>query len=236
VAAAAPESTTVALLDAAVHVARLVDSSAPRPMFPVAAESLRIGSAFDDSRAAVKVGRRGGTGDELVVDIVARAPGGAICVDIRSLRYAAMESTVAQSFSRDEPATVAWSEIPAETRRGELQTKLGAILACELGMAPSSVDVDRPFPELGLDSMMAMAVLKEARRLVGIDISATMLWDHPTISSLAAHFAELLTIKEISHDGGREGVAEETTDTEGSVLDALFDSVESATAGSESGI
>ena len=39
-----PEASTVALLDAAVHVARLVDSSNPRLMVPAAVESVRFDS------------------------------------------------------------------------------------------------------------------------------------------------------------------------------------------------
>jgi hypothetical protein len=48
--------------------------------------------------------------------------------------------------------------------------------------------------------------------------------------------AEMLAPAEVSEDGPDEGLVEVTADSESSVLDALFDSVESATAGSESGI
>jgi phthiocerol/phenolphthiocerol synthesis type-I polyketide synthase A len=231
-----PEASTVALLDAAVHVARLVDTSDPRLMLPTAAESVRFQTGLADSHGSVEVHRRGGAGDELIVDIVVTVPDGRTCVDIRALRYAAMESGVAQVASHDESATVAWSEIPVESILSELETRMRAILAHELGMPASAVDVDRPFPELGLDSMMAMMVLREAKRLVGFDLSATMLWNHPTISSLATNLAEMLAPAKVSEDGLDEGLVGATADSESSVLDALFDSVESATAGSESGI
>ena len=64
-----------------------------------------------------------------------------------------------------------------------------------------------------------------------IDLSATMLWNHPTISSFAAYVGELLTPEEEPEE---EHV--DVTSDSISVLDALFDSVESAPAGSESGI
>jgi hypothetical protein len=83
--------------------------------------------------------------------------------------------------------------------------------------------------------MMAMAVLRKAERLVGFDLSATMFWDHPTVSSLAAHLAEMLRPLHVSIIGGEQDLAE-AIDSEGSLLDELFSSVESATAGSESGI
>jgi phthiocerol/phenolphthiocerol synthesis type-I polyketide synthase A len=146
------------------------------------------------------------------------------------------ESGLTQVASLDESATLIWSEMSAESILGELEVRLRAILAHELGMPASVVDVHRPFPELGLDSMMAMAVLREAKQLVGLDLSATMLWNHPTISSLAGYLANALAPLESSLDSSDDAVADVTTDPERSVLDELFDSVESATAGSEGGI
>ena len=87
-----PEASTVALLDAAVHVARLADSSNPQLMFPAAIESVWFAAELADAHGSVEVRRRGGNGDEFVVDIAMKAPDGSTCIDIRSLRYAAVES------------------------------------------------------------------------------------------------------------------------------------------------
>jgi phthiocerol/phenolphthiocerol synthesis type-I polyketide synthase A len=231
-----PEASTVALLDAAVQLARLVDGSEPRLMLPAAVESVRFHAELADSHGAVEVHRRGGEGVDFIVDIVLTAADGSACVDIRSLRYAATEPGVPQVAAHEESPTVAWSEMPAENILGELEFRLRAILARELGMHSAALDVNRPFPELGLDSMMAMAVLREAKRLVGFDLSATMLWNNPTISSLAAYMTEMLVAQRVLQEDVHEGTVVETPDPGGSVLEALFDSVESATAGSESGI
>ena len=80
--------------------------------------------------------------------------------------------------------------------------------------------------------MMAMTVLKETQKLVGIDLSANMLFNHPTIASLATYVAGLLAPPEVPEDD----TSDLASDAAGSVLDELFDSVESASAGSESGI
>jgi phthiocerol/phenolphthiocerol synthesis type-I polyketide synthase D len=126
-----------------------------------------------------------------------------------------------------------WTEIPADAMADELTRRIQAILAHELRMPASAVDVDRPFPELGLDSMMAMAVLKETQKSAGIDLSASMLWNHPTVSLLAAYLAELLAPQPTMTTGpvDQEDLLLDPAD---SVLDELFDSVESASARSES--
>ncbi len=125
-----------------------------------------------------------------------------------------------------------WPQLSAEDRLSELQTRVRAILARELRMSASAVKVDQPFPELGLDSMMAMTVLRETQKLVGINLSANMLFNHPTIAALASYVAGLLTPAEMPEDA----TAESAADSASSVLDELFDSVESASASSESGI
>ena len=137
----------------------------------------------------------------------------------------------------DEPsAEWDWSKVPAENMLGELEIRLRSILARELGMPASAVDMDRPFPELGVDSMMAMKLLREAKRLLGFDLSATMLWNHPTISSLAAYLTEMLAAQRVPQDDSQEGTVDAALDLGGSLLDELFDSVESAPAGSEGGV
>jgi len=125
-----------------------------------------------------------------------------------------------------------WSTLSSEERLAELQTRLQAILGRELRMSPSSIKLDAPFPELGLDSMMAMTVLKETKKLVGLDVSANMLFNHPTIASLATYVAGLLAPAEVPEEDSGGSAAE----PERGVLDDLFDSVESASAGSDGGL
>jgi acyl transferase domain-containing protein len=148
-----------------------------------------------------------------------------------------MESDTAQAGpgAGEPPAKWDWSQVTAENMPGELEVRLQGMLAREVGVPASAVDMDRTFPELGLDSIMANAILAEGKRLLGIDLSATMFFNYPTISALAAHLAEMLTPLRASRDDLAKGAAEATTDSESSVLDALFDSVESAPAESESG-
>jgi phthiocerol/phenolphthiocerol synthesis type-I polyketide synthase A len=113
-----------------------------------------------------------------------------------------------------------------------LESGLQTILARELRISGSELEFDRPFAELGLNSVMAMSIRREAEQLVGIELSATMLWNHPTIEALAAHLAEKLSPPE-SPDVDGTGV-EELGDSESSVLDSLFDSVESDSVESDS--
>ena len=125
----------------------------------------------------------------------------------------------ADSTSRD------WAQLSADEILSELETGLRSILARELRMPEADLQLDRPFAELGLNSVMAMTVRRDIEHLVGMELSATMLWNHPTTAALAAHLTGKLLPEQ---DSGDETALAESDD---SVLNALFDSVESAPAG-----
>ena len=82
--------------------------------------------------------------------------------------------------------------------------------------------------------------LRDAKQLVRMDLSATMLWNNPSISKLSAFVAELLAPMQQAAPEPEADDSEEGGE-EFSVLDELFDSiesssVESANAGSEGAI
>jgi phthiocerol/phenolphthiocerol synthesis type-I polyketide synthase A len=79
--------------------------------------------------------------------------------------------------------------------------------------------VDLPFAEMGLNSVMAISIRRQLEQFVGLELSATMLFNHPTITSFADYLAIRLLPGSVIED--------EDEDPAGSVLDSLFDTVES---------
>ncbi|WP_428341139.1 type I polyketide synthase [Mycobacterium sp.] len=153
--------------------------------------------------------------------------------DVAQAVMAPMASTSATAGSSTEShaATPAWSEMPADEVRSELQTGLRAILARELHLAEADLDLDRPFAEYGLNSVMAMSVRRDTELFVGIELSATMLFNYPTIVALAEHLA-----KKLAPQPESDSEIDVLGDSDGGVLSELFAHVESAPAGSERGI
>jgi phthiocerol/phenolphthiocerol synthesis type-I polyketide synthase A len=110
-----------------------------------------------------------------------------------------------------------------------MQDGLRQIIAAELRVPETELDTDRPFAELGLNSLMAMAIRREAEQFVGIELSATMLFNHPTVASLADYLANLVAP---SHDSEDDAMALLSASA-GSVLDSLFDRIESTSTEAE---
>ncbi|MFT4042004.1 MAG: type I polyketide synthase [Gordonia sp. (in: high G+C Gram-positive bacteria)] len=220
-------------IDAAVHLARLLDSADDGLMFPSAVGAIQIhagssGAAASSSSAGViELRHRGSDASGFASDVVIAGPDGDRVLDIRGLRFA--RAGVPQLPESPDAATtdadvLAWAQLSAEATRLELRERLRAIVAREIGMPPEALRINQSFPELGLDSMMAMAVLRDARRLVGIDLSATMLWNHPTVEALSDLLTELLAPQ---REAAQSEPESDESDGVESVLDSLFDSVES---------
>ena len=122
-----------------------------------------------------------------------------------------------------------WSHMSATEVRSELESGLRTIIAAELRLPDEDLDTDRPFAELGLNSLMAMAIRREAEQFVGIELSAIMLFNHPTVASFAAYLANIVAPQ---HDSEVDEMAELSASA-GSVLDSLFDQIESTSTEAE---
>ncbi|MGD9619484.1 beta-ketoacyl synthase N-terminal-like domain-containing protein [Mycolicibacterium sp.] len=138
------------------------------------------------------------------------------------MRSAEDAAAVASDAHRPSAPARDWSSLARDELLTELQAGLRGILATELRLPEGEVHTDRPFAEMGLNSVMAMSIRREVERLVGLELSATMLFNHPTIASFATYLAAQLAPE---RDGG---TVEDSEDTGDSLLDSLFDSVESS--------
>jgi len=122
-----------------------------------------------------------------------------------------------------------WSQMSATDVRDELENGLRSIIARELRLPEAQLESDRPFAELGLNSLMAMAIRREAEQFVGIELSATMLFNHPTVARLAEYLTKLVAPQDASEPDAMAVLSASA----GSVLNSLFDHVESTSGDPE---
>ncbi|MEZ4449702.1 MAG: beta-ketoacyl synthase N-terminal-like domain-containing protein [Nannocystaceae bacterium] len=93
-----------------------------------------------------------------------------------------------------EPDAAAWSGTEAE-----LSTWLRQRVAAELGAPVRAVGAHRPFAEYGLDSKALVGLSGELETFLGRRVSPTLLYDHPSIASLARYL--------VARPGAREAGA-----------------------------
>lgn len=71
-------------------------------------------------------------------------------------------------------------------RHAVLVEHLRATTAALLGVSAKDVEVDRPFGELGLDSVTAVELVERSAGALGLSVAGTALFDHPTVDALAS--------------------------------------------------
>ncbi|MFI5793685.1 ACP S-malonyltransferase [Streptomyces sp. NPDC051677] len=74
---------------------------------------------------------------------------------------------------------------------GRLRTELGRLLAYDPEEPP---DLDTGFFDLGLDSVLAVRLGTLIEEELGVELYATVAFDHPSISELAAHLLSLVDL------------------------------------------
>jgi acyl transferase domain-containing protein/acyl carrier protein/phospholipid N-methyltransferase len=79
---------------------------------------------------------------------------------------------------------------PENRRPSVLREEVRALAAKVLGTSPRSVDLDEPLRDLGLDSLMAVELRNLLGVAVGRTLPATITFDFPTVSAIAAHLIE----------------------------------------------
>ncbi|MEV6975262.1 beta-ketoacyl synthase N-terminal-like domain-containing protein [Kitasatospora sp. NPDC093806] len=81
---------------------------------------------------------------------------------------------------------------PAE-RESVLAELVAAEVAAALGHdSPDDLEADLPLPELGLDSLAATELSTALQAATGLELTATAVFEHPTLDALAAHLRDLL--------------------------------------------
>jgi polyketide synthase 12/myxalamid-type polyketide synthase MxaF len=93
---------------------------------------------------------------------------------------------------------------PAD-RHAKLVESLRADAAIVLGSDENAIAKDRPFRELGFDSLMSLELRKRIAARLGRKISATVTFDYPTLDALSTYLVALLGLS--SGERAMEGLS-----------------------------
>jgi myxalamid-type polyketide synthase MxaE and MxaD len=106
-------------------------------------------------------------------------------------------------FLRAMAAEEAGQPVPVEDVRGQLlaleagparlrrmQSFVREALAAVLRLEPATIELETPLGSLGIDSFTAIELRNRFERALGIQLSATLVWNYPTIAALAPFLAE----------------------------------------------
>ncbi|MFE7192727.1 beta-ketoacyl synthase N-terminal-like domain-containing protein [Kitasatospora sp. NPDC057541] len=91
-----------------------------------------------------------------------------------------------------DPAEEFGAGLAPEPLRELLVTEVGRQVGGELRVSLEELDVNRALTEMGLDSVMTMTVRRSLEKRFRLSLPATLLWNHPSVTSVAGYLAERL--------------------------------------------
>ena len=74
---------------------------------------------------------------------------------------------------------------PMLNSRDVLERWLTEVVAAAVDLEPGAIDVEARFDRYGIDSAAAIGLTDELERQLGITLEPTLLYDYPSIRSLA---------------------------------------------------
>ncbi len=79
-----------------------------------------------------------------------------------------------------------------ETLAKQLESTLTEMLSKTLRIDAAEIDVTRPLPHYGLDSIDAVTLAGDLEDWLNVDLPSTLLWDYPTVAAIAGFLEEQL--------------------------------------------
>ncbi|WP_433683229.1 SDR family NAD(P)-dependent oxidoreductase [Nocardia sp. CA-119907] len=140
--------------------------------------------------AALASGRATAVAARLDVSVLSAMDPADMPAMLRGLARSSRRAAAARSSESAKFAAGLIGLDPAEQER-VIVDAIRAQAAAVLGhQSPDAIDVERPFQELGFDSLGVMEFRNRVKSAVGINLGTTVVFDHPTPAALAGYIRQ----------------------------------------------
>ncbi|MGW7202800.1 SDR family NAD(P)-dependent oxidoreductase [Streptomyces sp. NPDC054837] len=172
---------------------------AARPFIPIYIESFRAYAPLGAAAQVYvpRVEQRELDAETVTADLHICHPDGSVVARIAGFRAKRVRS--ADLITRLAEGAAAPVQIPPAPRpprpaeppvaegQRTLETAISDLVAEALGSGDAPMDQDRGFYDLGLDSVNLLTIAVSLEKLLGTELYPTLLFEYPTVNSLAAH-------------------------------------------------
>jgi 6-methylsalicylic acid synthase len=85
-----------------------------------------------------------------------------------------------------------WLDLAPAELAERVRVDIGALVGAEIRVPTEQLDPNRPLTEMGLDSVMTLVLRRRLEQKFRLNLPSTLLWDHPTVTAIAAYVLDLL--------------------------------------------
>lgn len=193
-------TTWASLFDAGLSAAPIVFPGPPRLRMP---GRLREVSVYGDPPPEALVGIRlvevewaGEQADDVEVDVTLADLDGVVVARLSGVRFGVVQQAAMPEPDADggvdRQADVEWLELPDPELHEYVDSAVRGVVAVELRLDPGDLDVHRPLPEMGVDSLLSESIRHRLNRQFRTALPSSLLWDRPSVTSVAGYLSELL--------------------------------------------
>jgi 3-oxoacyl-(acyl-carrier-protein) synthase/acyl carrier protein len=119
----------------------------------------------------------------------------------------AMKASQSSLSNVSSAVTARWIGKSAVTLHTEVQSMVVTIVVGLLGCAPEDLNADEPLMEAGLDSLAVTQLVRELAISFELNLSPTLLFDHPTINALTSYLCGTVSTSDDTRSSYGEQVA-----------------------------
>jgi acyl carrier protein len=102
------------------------------------------------------------------------------------------------SNSVEVPFVAQYRRADATQRPALLQKCIGHHIAAVLKLDDQRIDIQRPLGEYGLNSIMGLELRHRLERDLALRLSATLIWNYPSVAAMAGHLGTRLDVESAS--------------------------------------
>jgi 6-methylsalicylic acid synthase len=110
----------------------------------------------------------------------------------RALPLASELAAATAGSDADRAADRDWTSLSTDELLELLAVDVRDAVSAEIKLPADELDAHQPLLEMGVDSVMTVAIRRRLERLYRLSLPATLLWNSPTISAIAQYLAERL--------------------------------------------
>jgi acyl transferase domain-containing protein/acyl carrier protein len=190
-----------ALLDGALHAALAAvlgpgwDADHHDAYVSTGAEAVDVNGRVRDEAWAYAVLRDDSVDGQWRLDVRLADPDGVVPIEVTGLTVVRMPGTAPTEDADDTPASVRdeIAALPAGPQRLKaLESVLRECVSTVVRLPAARVDLDTPLRGLGVNSLMSVELCNRLQARLGVRLSATVVWNYPTVRELGPFLADKL--------------------------------------------
>ena len=140
--------------------------------------------------------------------------------------YGAKSSVMAKLNRNGNGSTQVYSADEIDRLSERVESWLIDWLSGRAGVAAENIHRDKPFAEYGLDSLTAVELSHEIEQWLGVQVTATVAWNYPTVAAMAGYLA-----REVADSSGDNGAAVADDHEPGSDFERVLAEIEMMSEG-----